>query len=317
MKRSMVVVLSCMISGMLVACLSMQFGSFVNNDLAFSKKEWQSKKICIFPSFLPAKANVSQIVLEERAFASLQSFNIGEVVPAKTVKKMIIDKKLIESYESLVKQYQMFNELDDASVMEIVEKLGFDYAVGLNAVSDNPFNNSDGYGFYAMTQLTLYDVRGKRVPKVFRSRGESSHPKEKHKKKAGVGDILEEIFSDDPPLYSLAYNRSASESLFDFQMMFKGECTSGDCINGHGVYTWYNFKGIFSRDSFEGEWQNGLAHGKGAIYRWKDDLKVLSKYDGVWENGKLKKIGLEYYSVDGQWVLPDQNTEMRLLRKNQ
>lgn len=56
------------------------------------------------------------------------------------------------------------------------------------------------------------------------------------------------------------------------------ECLEGDCDNGTGTgYTDDN-------KIYEGEWQDGMPHGRGKLYVGKG--KVV---EGVWENGTLIK----------------------------
>lgn len=58
--------------------------------------------------------------------------------------------------------------------------------------------------------------------------------------------------------------------------VFADECMEGDCDNGYGSG--------FTEDNkiYEGEWKDGLPHGKGTLYVSKG--KVI---EGVWEKGEL------------------------------
>ena len=54
-----------------------------------------------------------------------------------------------------------------------------------------------------------------------------------------------------------------------------GQCVSGDCDNGYGIYT-YSDGG-----KYIGEWRNGNWDGQG-IYTWADGTKHV----GEWRYGK-------------------------------
>ena len=60
--------------------------------------------------------------------------------------------------------------------------------------------------------------------------------------------------------------------------VFADECMEGDCDNGFGTG--------FTEDNkiYEGEWVNGMPHGKGKLYLSKG--KVV---EGIWEKGELVK----------------------------
>ena len=54
------------------------------------------------------------------------------------------------------------------------------------------------------------------------------------------------------------------------------ECIKGDCINGHGTFTYA------SGDEYVGEWRDGKRNGQGTLI-WADG--TVEK--GIWENGKF------------------------------
>jgi len=62
---------------------------------------------------------------------------------------------------------------------------------------------------------------------------------------------------------------------------FSQGCTSGDCKNGYGVYTWSD------GEKFEGDWKNGKQDGKGTYF-----YSNGSKYIGGWKNGKKEGEGV-------------------------
>ena len=56
------------------------------------------------------------------------------------------------------------------------------------------------------------------------------------------------------------------------------ECMDGDCDNGFGTG--------FTNDNkiYEGEWKDGVPHGKGKLFKSKGEV-----IEGVWEKGELVK----------------------------
>ena len=60
--------------------------------------------------------------------------------------------------------------------------------------------------------------------------------------------------------------------------LYADECMDGDCDNGIGTG--------FTEDNkiYEGEWQEGMPHGKGKLYLSKG--KVI---EGTWDKGELVK----------------------------
>ena len=67
-----------------------------------------------------------------------------------------------------------------------------------------------------------------------------------------------------------------------------GQCISGDCANGYGTF---EYQGEFEGDSYVGEWESNLRHGRGT-YTWLND----DKFEGIWEYGKLTDEGKTSYS---------------------
>ena len=65
---------------------------------------------------------------------------------------------------------------------------------------------------------------------------------------------------------------------------------SGDCVNGHGKRR-IRVNGA----TYEGQWQNGLRHGKGTLITADGDM-----YEGDWREGKGHGTGKNYWS---NWVL--------------
>ncbi|EPG65630.1 MORN repeat protein [Leptospira wolffii] len=67
------------------------------------------------------------------------------------------------------------------------------------------------------------------------------------------------------------------------------ECSQGDCKNGFGI------ESLPGRYRFEGEFKNGLAHGKGRL-----ELANGEYYEGEWKNGIKEGRGLQRFS-DGRY----------------
>ena len=93
------------------------------------------------------------------------------------------------------------------------------------------------------------------------------------------------LFSHNEENYTNFYAIQDNEAVFLSDISFQnGECISGNCVNGFGKIKYDN--GIY-----EGNFKNGLRHGKG-IYKWT----VGSSYDGDFKNGKKEGNGIYYYS---------------------
>jgi hypothetical protein len=298
------VVLICGVMFLFAACLSFQYSSYVENDPAFSRTQWQGKKVCIFPALLHDKAHINAQFLEEKVLKDVKDIRIGDAVPALQVKRMITEKKLIEKYEMLVRHMQSFHEVNDTLVAEIAGELGFDYAIMVSSVNDGIVDTKDEAGYSASTDMFIIRTSDKKVLRKYSDSGSSTRTKApaKPKKKTTMGDVVDDILSDDSPDYTLAYERAIYSNCQKFAKKFVGECTSGNCVDGSGVFTYYNGNGNLSEDRYEGSWQNGLAHGTGTAYKRKLS-KILTKYDGVWEKGKLKKMGQEFSFINGKWIV--------------
>lgn len=64
--------------------------------------------------------------------------------------------------------------------------------------------------------------------------------------------------------------------------LIASECLEGNCENGFGT-------GFTHNKVFEGEWKDGLPHGKGKLIIKKGEV-----IEGVWEKGKLvERTGVE------------------------
>lgn len=75
---------------------------------------------------------------------------------------------------------------------------------------------------------------------------------------------------------------------------FDNKCTQDDCKNGYGVYVRHS--GI----KYEGEWKNGLRHGRGTL-AYPDNYT----YVGEWENNRMHGQGIKTFSngsrYEGKW----------------
>ena len=71
-----------------------------------------------------------------------------------------------------------------------------------------------------------------------------------------------------------------------------GQCTSGNCFNGYGVFT-------SSEGTYKGNWKNGKVHGTGVF------VGILYTYDGEYVNGKKHGPGKKTFAngtiQKGQW----------------
>lgn len=67
-------------------------------------------------------------------------------------------------------------------------------------------------------------------------------------------------------------------SIFIFSPIYADECMEGDCDNGFGTG--------FTDDNkiYEGEWQDGMPHGRGTLYVSRGET-----VEGIWEKGELVK----------------------------
>ena len=85
-----------------------------------------------------------------------------------------------------------------------------------------------------------------------------------------------------------------------------GGCIVGDCKNGHGVYAEGERK-------YDGEWKDGLQHGRGTFY-----FAAGEKYEGDWRDGKPNGRGVKTYAdgrrYDGEWK---DNVEARVAQQLQ
>jgi hypothetical protein len=299
MKKCVLLCVCCFAAGFLVMCLSVQSESVIRNDPVLSFTEWKNKKVGVFPSFVSAKSNIPPTFLEENLYTRLvkEKYN---VIPATNVKKMISGSKFIEKYETLLKHYQLFNEIDNDAVCEISEKIGLDYILIAIGVVDYKYEDKDGSGYKAETKLFLYNVKNRNSLAMLSKTGESIYYKTK--KKPGLLDAMNAFLSDDNPTIANAYSSSIAGTVIKIRGLFVGECISGDCQNGIGVFAYYDYAGNFSKDKYEGAWLDGLAHGKGTMYKWDSSEQCLTKYDGEWALGKLKIMGPNYYLENGNWI---------------
>ena len=76
--------------------------------------------------------------------------------------------------------------------------------------------------------------------------------------------------------------------LFIIPAFINGQCISGDCTNGYGTF---KYQGEFEGDSYVGEWESNLRHGRGT-YTWLNG----DKFEGICEYGKLTDEGKISYS---------------------
>ena len=60
-----------------------------------------------------------------------------------------------------------------------------------------------------------------------------------------------------------------------------GKCVEGNCVNGHGVYTWP------TGDRYEGEWKDDKRAGHG-VSTWPDGRR----HEGEWKDGKQAGHGV-------------------------
>ena len=76
------------------------------------------------------------------------------------------------------------------------------------------------------------------------------------------------------------------------------ECTSGDCSDGHGTYTWTNgFK-------YVGEWQYGKRNGKGTLTLTDGTLQ-----SGIWEDNS-------YFGTKAEWDAKERFREKARVKYN-
>ena len=62
-----------------------------------------------------------------------------------------------------------------------------------------------------------------------------------------------------------------------------GQCTSGNCFNGYGVFT-------SSEGTYKGNWKNGKVHGTGVF------VGILFTYDGEYVNGQQHGQGKKTFT---------------------
>ena len=66
------------------------------------------------------------------------------------------------------------------------------------------------------------------------------------------------------------------------------KCVEGDCVNGHGVYTWADGR------RYEGEYKDGNKNGHG-VFTWADGRR----YEGECKDGKWNGHGV-FTRADGR-----------------
>jgi len=71
-----------------------------------------------------------------------------------------------------------------------------------------------------------------------------------------------------------------------------GQCVSGDCENGYGIYTYDN------GDKYVGEHKDGVEHGLGT-YTWGKGSNEGDKYVGEYKDGEKHGVGTYTWKDDG------------------
>jgi hypothetical protein len=73
------------------------------------------------------------------------------------------------------------------------------------------------------------------------------------------------------------------------------ECIEGDCINGHGTFTYA------SGDEYVGEWKDGIWHGQGT-FAWASGEFAGDKYVGGYKDGKYHGLGTYTHADETKYV---------------
>jgi hypothetical protein len=275
----------------------------------FSIKEWQKRKICIFPSFASEKARISSPQLDELMLKYMKMV-IPDPVSASHVKKMIVEKNLAGRYEKMVKHFRLFEEVDEKELCEISSKLGLGYVVSITALNDAPFSAKDEFndpesGYEARTIMRYYRISDKTLLGKYSSIGRSSKI---FREKSSNDELIEMILGISPdksvPAVVAAYSRSIGDNFIGITSMFTGECIKGDCQNGAGTFNYYDARANLklSLDKYEGSWRNGRADGYGILYVWDDINRVFTRKKGLWKEGVMISSETTYYLVKGNWT---------------
>lgn len=288
---------------MMIAPLRAAEPQVITSQSLFSKKAWLESRTGMVPIIVTtgingnpsdAAAQLHRLLAEKTSrFCFTDMISDSEVMQKVTLTgKPALWKQISEDY--------LESREFDFSLLQVFGKAAGCRYLAIPTYDGDSFEGDAANGTYQVTlSVTLMDVE-KGIPlTVACSTGESSNVTIKQKG--------QKTFQTTGASFASATWDAVTDIAIELNRNFIGDPVSGDCVNGIGIYQFYDPPNIHiatdkPQRRYEGSWQGGFAHGEGILYEHSGPRNnILMRMKGDWREGKLIRKGFWEYKSQGSW----------------